>query len=80
MSAADHGQMVAMAIGGALVPMTSMDGVRNEKLRMLRMRRPAADPVETAVMMNDHTGKTWARSSVRLRRCVSPSAIRLLAR
>ena len=46
MSAADHGQMVAMAIDGVL------SGVIHNDV-------PPEDGIMNAVMMNDHTGKTW---------------------
>ena len=57
MSAADHGRMVAMAIGGALLPMSSVDGSG------MRVADFVAEPAANAmnvVMMDDHTGKTWA--------------------
>ena len=52
MSAADHGERVAMAIGGALSPGSVM-GVPV-------LAPVAADNAMNVVMMDDHTGKTWA--------------------
>ena len=57
MSAADRGQMVAMAIDGALSPMSSADG-SGMRVPTLADTPPEADDA-MAVMMNDHTGKTW---------------------
>ena len=56
MSAADRGQMVAMAIGGALGPMNSADG---SGTRVPALVNTAPGAAAMAVMMNDHTGKTW---------------------
>ena len=58
MSAADHGQMVAMAIGGALGPRTSTDGA-GERVMHDAAPTGTTDAEETAVRMDDHTGKTW---------------------
>ena len=56
MSAADHGQMVAMAIGGALGP--GAEGAGTRVAHVTNAGAPAGD--KTAVRMDDHTGKTWA--------------------
>ena len=57
MSAADHGQMVAMAIGGALGPTNLNDG---SGMRVAALANEPALEAMNAVSMNDHTGKTWA--------------------
>ena len=60
MSAADHGQMVAMAIGGALGPGAEGAGTRVVHVDDPTTDPPLADDDKTAVRMDDHTGKTWA--------------------
>ena len=57
MSAADRGQMVAMAIGEALGAMSADDG---EGTRVMHGTTAPVATVMNAVRMNDHTGKTWA--------------------
>ena len=60
MSAADHGQMVAMAIGGALGPGAAGAGTGVEHVDDPTTNTALADDDKTAVRMDDHTGKTWA--------------------
>ena len=63
MSAADHGQMVAMAIDGALGPTDQMadgSGLRVVAGTNDGLALALADDDINVVMMNDHTGKTWA--------------------
>ena len=57
MSAADHGQMVAMAIGGALGPTSPTDG---SGLRAPDLVLASAENAVDVVEIDDHTGKTWA--------------------
>ena len=54
-SADDIGEAVAMDVGGALMP--ADDGARGARAPHVDT---AVAPNETAVRMDDHTGKTWA--------------------
>ena len=57
MTPAEHGEMVAMAIGGALGPISTTDGAG---LRVDHGAVPPDDAFEDAVTDNNHVGSTWA--------------------